>query len=245
MINKKPPLAWFLSSLLMVLSVFFIVGLLQLTTRSNGLEFTLAQSVYVGMAALSVINTYLCFQVSPLIRKSFFIQMGFGLLASLTLVWQGYLFSNYEISLLATSIVLPLLLFLDQRLNFILSHPHLRMWRVARRHRIPTPIYIGPFCSEGMNSETFDLSETGAFIRFKFSQSKQAKLRWRPGEKINIRLTLGPIRQLRFSGRIARKNTTPGRYPEGFAVQFEDLDREQKKFLKSYLSQSCLDAIAS
>jgi hypothetical protein len=129
----------------------------------------------------------------------------------------------------------PLLL---PKARHLLRHPHQRWWLVSKRRRICVPIFLGGERQVAIRTETFDLSETGAFIMAPAKDSSPAS-----NERISVSISLGMYSQIRCEGRVVRVADAKGSYPAGVGIQFVDMPTQERRELRRYLDRK--EAMAS
>lgn len=112
----------------------------------------------------------------------------------------------------------------------ILKHPERRWWRASQRRKVHIPIFLGGSRRTQFRTETWDVSETGAFVPV----SDQLKLQ----ERVSICLTLNTFQQLRCDGKVVRIAEACGTYPAGIGIQFTNLDWTQRRELRRFLSKA-------
>ncbi len=109
----------------------------------------------------------------------------------------------------------------------LLNHPERRWWRASSRKRLNVPIFLGGSRKTILRSETFDISESGAFIPV------EAPLKIE--ERVSICLTLNTFQQIRCDGKVVRITEACGCYPAGFGIEFCNLDWSQRRELRRFL----------
>jgi hypothetical protein len=121
---------------------------------------------------------------------------------------------------------------LHPKIRHLLNHPSERWWLVAKRKRVIVPIFLGGERQVVLRTETFDLSETGAFI---MTPSDDAH----PGsdERITVSISLGMYSQIRCEGRVVRVVAAKGSYPAGVGIKFVDMPTEERRELRRYLDR--------
>ena len=179
-----------------------------------------------------------------------------GALISAVLVWQASAFLRYSVpamiaiitvnnlvvgfyatdySMLATiggTIAFVLLNFplLHPKIQWLLIHPDKRWWMRAERKRLTIPITIEGTRLLAMQSETFDVSESGAFI----TSDKEFAI----GDWLTVRMKFGMFRKIRCQARVVRRAKPAGIYPSGVGVQFVNMSWRDRRELKRCLEIS-------
>lgn len=115
-------------------------------------------------------------------------------------------------------------------IDFLLKHPEKRWWRAHKRRKVHIPIFLGGSRKTQFRSETWDISESGAFVPV----SHKLKLQ----ERVSICLTLNTFQQVRCDGVVVRIAEACGTYPAGVGIQFTNLDWTQRRELRRFLSKA-------
>lgn len=117
----------------------------------------------------------------------------------------------------------------------LLHQPAMRWWLQAARRKVRVPVYFGSSKTKLLHSETFDISESGAFIPCPLSHSTSQGLD--PQARVNLSFALGVHRRIRCDGRIVRRVDAKGDYPSGIGIEFVNLTSAQRRELRRYLDQ--------
>lgn len=176
----------------------------------------------------AVFTGVLIYQASPIVAQAVPAMI---VLVALNNLFVGYYATDY--SMLATTLCtlgfaalnLPLL---STEVRELIKHPERRWWRSAERMRIPVPVFVDGPSWVKVHAETWDLSETGAFIAMPANDLQI-------GGRVRILFKLGNERALKFEAKVVRHGAAKGSYPAGVGVQFTNLDFEQRKELQRYL----------
>lgn len=115
-------------------------------------------------------------------------------------------------------------------IDFLLKHPEKRWWRAHKRRKVSIPIFLGGSRRTQFRSETWDISESGAFVPV----ANKLKLQ----ERVSICLTLNTFQQVRCDGVVVRISEASGSYPAGVGIQFTNLDWTQRRELRRFLSKA-------
>lgn len=181
-----------------------------------------------------VVGSLLCgavllWQASPHIR--WFVPLVIGLVAINNFV-VGYYATDFSatLTLLATLgfALMNLPLLHPDSINVFL-HPERRWWMRAERHRLAIPVAIEGTRLASLRAETYDLSETGAFI----PQVRNIGV----GDWITVRMTFGALTQIRCQGRVVRRTEARGIYPAGVGIRFEGVSWRQRRELRKCLTR--------
>ncbi len=93
----------------------------------------------------------------------------------------------------------------------LLQHPERRWWLEAPRKRMKLPVAIN-WREIKLSSETFDISETGAFISL---DGKEDWPEFQSDQSLAICMSIGTLQQFRCHGRVVRRVDAKGRLPGG------------------------------
>lgn len=170
----------------------------------------------------------LIYQASPMVTQTVPLMI---VLVGLNNLFVGYYATDYSMAttslgtLAFAALNLPLL---SREVRELIRHPERRWWRSAARLRIPLPVYLDGPAWLKLDAETWDLSETGAFIPMPRSDLHV-------GGRVRLNLKLGVDRQLKLEAKVVRHSDAKGTYPAGVGVQFMNMDHEQRRELRRYL----------
>lgn len=113
----------------------------------------------------------------------------------------------------------------------LFMHPEKRWWLVKHRRRQNVPIFVGGSRQVKLRGETFDISESGAFVPLE-------AVGLGVDEQVSVCLTLGTLQQIRCDARVVRRTPkAKGTYPAGVGLHFINLDWWQRRELKRYLAR--------
>lgn len=242
--SKRPKLllalAWIIGAAVMSIPVqiMAIYGhgpdeILEVFDKMTGLNW---------MVLLSGIGAATCIaKASPWTR---FVVPSFLLIAGVNNYFVGDFATDYspmQANLATLGLVALNLPLLQPRIFQLLVHPDRRWWMVSKRQRVSVPVFIGGARNAALRAETFDISETGAFIPLataqdhKYAIGKKGNLEI--DEIITIAMTLGTLKQVRCEGRVVRMADARGSYPAGIGIQFMEMGTDEKRELKRYLDR--------
>jgi len=145
----------------------------------------------------------------------------------------GYLGTDYSVmsaTLGTVAFTLLLVPLYRPRVRELFLHPERRWWRAKERLRVSVPIFVGGSRQVKWRSETFDISESGAFLPIEAAGLDVQ-------ERVSICLTLGSLQQFRCDGLVVRRAPAKGSYPAGVGIQFTNMDWWQRRELKRYLAR--------
>ena len=232
--KNRPKILTFLSSVVGALSLLFPLQTILLFQKNT-----------ISLTSLVLFN-YLLILIFVATAVSLY-------RASRMMVWQMPLFSLagiaynvflYKNGLVSIEFLLSMgALFLSiqaiwfsSEVRFICRNPQFRWWRIPKRTKIKTSVYISPMRGEGFSGHTYDISLDGAFIPYDLDLTEKIP-EVHPGENVQVRLTLGSLRTVRFEARVVRvQNDILGQYPPGFAICFDGAKREHRRYLESFIS---------
>jgi hypothetical protein len=123
----------------------------------------------------------------------------------------------------------------------VLSRPSRRWWLTPSRKRIMLKAKVRPVRGGEVSATTFDLSESGAFISTEHAvwhdRLRQTSTALEIGAHCSLKLDLDAYRALQCIGKVVRHTEPRGRYPAGFALQFEGLTPDDRRLLLKFLAR--------
>lgn len=182
---------------------------------------------------LMATTAYMLFTLSPYLK----------ILSPLTiacLAWNNYVVGSYGQDFtmaqamlgtgLFTGIFVPLF---RKDIRLILSDPHRRWWRRANRVNKNIDVILNPFVGQTLLAQTFDLSESGAFIPFENKSWDEIP---KVGERIKISLHIDTIRKIKCEAIVVRVVEPLGNYPKGIGIRFTEMNETHKRSLNNFLT---------
>lgn len=122
---------------------------------------------------------------------------------------------------------LPLL---APRVQYLLMHPEKRWWLRADRRRLTIPVTIEGTRLKAIKTETFDISNTGAFV----CASDDLGV----GDWVTLRMRLSTLSQIRCQAVVVRRSSSAkGMYPAGVGIQFMHLGWRERRELRRCLER--------
>ena len=118
-------------------------------------------------------------------------------------------------------------------IRLILSDPHRRWWRRANRLHKNIDVILNPFVGQTLLAQTFDLSESGAFIPFENKSWDEIP---KVGERIKISLHIDTIRKIKCEAIVVRVVEPLGNYPKGIGIRFIEMNEAHKRSLNNFLT---------
>jgi hypothetical protein len=181
--------------------------------------------VFAGLLICSV----LVYRASPHMRKASPLMIA---LVGVNNYFVGHYATDY--SMVAASlgtfafavINLPLL---HPEIQWLMLHPEKRWWMRSERKRLTVPITIEGTRLQPARAETFDVSESGAFVT--------AARDVRVGDWITVRMRFGTFTQIRCQARVVRRAEAAGIYPGGIGVQFMNMSWRDRRDLRRCLER--------
>ncbi len=181
---------------------------------------------------MMLVTAVLIFQVSPYIKF-------FAPLTIATLAWNNYLVGNYAQDFSMTETALGTGLFagifvplLRKDLRQILSEPKKRWWLRAQRFHKRVDVILNPYVGQTLQAQTFDLSESGAFIPM---DGKSWEEMPKVGERLKVSLHIDTLRKIKCDAIVVRVVEPRGIYPKGIGVRFTDIPETHKRSLNNFL----------
>lgn len=126
--------------------------------------------------------------------------------------------------------IFPHFLLLYHKSAQVFWEPTLRWWLCPKRYPFGLPVTVETSQGKRILSHTFDISETGAFLKINIEDLEA-------GEEINLEIpsASGPYM---FKAQIVRKAAPKGHYPAGVGVKFSQLDLAHQLYLRKIFQQS-------
>ena len=182
---------------------------------------------------LMATTAYMLFMVSPYLK----------VMCPLTiacLAWNNYVVGSYgqdftmAQAMLGTGLFAGLFVPLFRKdIRLILSDPHRRWWRRANRLHKNIDVILNPFVGQTLLAQTFDLSESGAFIPFENKSWDEIP---KVGERIKISLHIDTIRKIKCEAIVVRVVEPLGNYPKGIGIRFIEMNEAHKRSLNNFLT---------
>lgn len=125
--------------------------------------------------------------------------------------------------------IFPHFLLLHHKSSQVFWSQDLRWWLCPKRYPFGLPIMLQTSKGERIETHTFDISETGAFIKVNLEELIK-------GEEITLEIP-GASGPYVFKAEIVRKAAPKGHYPAGIGVRFSKLDLSHYLYLKKMFSK--------
>lgn len=184
---------------------------------------------WVVMAG-SVVTGVMIFRAAPGVQRAMYLLIGAVALNNFFVGYYATDFSPWTASFATLAFCVLNWPLQQSEVRELLMHPDRRWWRASPRRRMTVPIFLGGSRKTALRAETFDISESGAFVPVDAALKLE--------ERVSICLTLGTFQQIRCDGRVVRKAEANGCYPAGFGIEFSNLDWWQRRELRRYISRS-------
>lgn len=193
-----------------------------------------------AVMALALLNAFLIYQAA----RSLMVTSGFFVLV---VTLNNYQVAETEVnysSVVAWFATLAALaihgVLLRQNPRAVLLQPSLRWWKTPVRKKSSVQATVFPVSGGQLLTRTFDISEGGAFVMLgedgSWDQAYQAPLKnIVAGKHCTVRIKLDQLTVISCNARVVRRARECGAYPEGFALQFTNLNSDQKRTLKDYV----------
>ncbi|MCC7441926.1 MAG: PilZ domain-containing protein [Bdellovibrionales bacterium] len=122
----------------------------------------------------------------------------------------------------------------------LLRDPSNRWWLTAPRRRLRLLTLLSPVSGGDLRARAYDVSATGAYFALEDARWTQpggspvhpTQVGLAPGTRCTLRLTLDQGRTILCAAQVVRSGAARGHYPGGFAVQFLDLARGDRRSLE-------------
>lgn len=115
----------------------------------------------------------------------------------------------------------------------LLREPQKRWWLQAPRKEVSLPMVLEPVRGTSIQTQTFDLSRTGAFVPFEALDKQSHPVRL--GDVITVKFNLGSLSRISCHARVVRKAVSTGHYPAGIGLQFMEMKRGHERLLRDYV----------
>ena len=156
------------------------------------------------------------------------------------LAWNNYVVGSYghdfsmSQAMVGTGLFAGLFVPLFRKdIRLILSNPHRRWWRRANRFQKNIDVILNPYVGQTLLAQTFDLSESGAFIPFENKSWDEIP---KVGELIKISLHIDTLRKIKCEAVVVRVVEPKGNYPKGIGVRFTGMNETHKRSLNNFLT---------
>jgi len=118
--------------------------------------------------------------------------------------------------------------------RLVLSYPYQRWWLQADRKKVSLKMTVNPWVGKGFISESFDLSETGTFVKLDYQKAREC---FENTQHVQLKFNLGTLRQVRCGAELVRVSPQKGQYPEGIGLRFTEISEEALCSLKTFLKK--------
>lgn len=185
---------------------------------------------------LCLINSYLLFQGS---RYSMHVTIVLIPVVIWNNYWVGLVGTDYDLQ--ATFIgsaffVLAHTLMLAPNSLSVLLNSKNRWWRTDARRKVEIPMLVSPWLDKKLfSTATFDISESGAFLRLNVHGEAKIPDNLKPNDFIEVRFNVAGYYQIRCSAKIVRIEKGKGHYPPGMGIQFSEMRGEDQKLLRRFV----------
>ncbi len=142
----------------------------------------------------------------------------------------GFHFSSSQTFLASCGFLLLCGVLLEKTMLTLLLNPNKKWWHTSKRIQTNLPIAIQRTRGEAFIKTSFDISETGLFLKIiNASEFEQFAI----GEKVKVCLYFNKLLKIRVEGVIVRKNQNMGKYPSGIGLRFENTSPELKSAIRN------------
>lgn len=122
----------------------------------------------------------------------------------------------------------------------LLLHPERRWWFTPTRRKAQLPVIIGNGGHQFV-AQTFDISESGAFIQLWQIQPREPRSQltsFAPGKIFSIFLDLKSSKRIQCRAEVVRQARSKGMYPDGIGVRFIDMEDSERRAIADYARAS-------
>jgi hypothetical protein len=158
-------------------------------------------------------------------------------LVALNNYWVGQFagdFSMLETSLatLAVGVVFTPLALPSSRV--VLQDPKRRWWRRSKRHNRRVSATLNPYVGEMLHVQTFDISQSGAFVCLSQDQTETPKV----GDTVRVSFNVNSMKKIRCEAVVVRISEAKGHYPRGMGLKFTQMERPFEKSFERFLNSN-------
>ena len=119
----------------------------------------------------------------------------------------------------------------------------MRWWRIAQRAPVEVKTHIHPATGGDFIADTFDLSESGMFLRHHSLDWRTASGNTKPqqlriGTHCEVRLRLDNREYVDCSAQIVRHAEANGQYPKGYGLRFLNIEKIHQKTLREFIERT-------
>lgn len=118
----------------------------------------------------------------------------------------------------------------------LIREPKKRWWLQSLRRTVTLPMTIEPVRGSKLETKTYDLSRTGAFVSL--SSWDELEYPMHEGDVINVKFNLGTINRISCSAKVIRRTDTSGQYPMGIGLHFLNLQRNHDRLLRRFVENN-------
>ncbi len=118
----------------------------------------------------------------------------------------------------------------------LILHPERRWWFTPARRKAQLPVIIGN-AGHQFVAQTYDISESGAFIQLWQIQPREPRSQltsFEPGKIFSIFLDLKSTKRIQCRAEVVRHSRGKGSYPDGIGVRFVDMEDSERRAISEY-----------
>lgn len=116
----------------------------------------------------------------------------------------------------------------------VLKDPKRRWWRRSKRHSKRVAATLNPYVGEMLHVQTFDISQSGAFICLDENQTELPKV----GDTVRISFNVNSMKKIRCEAVVVRIAEPSGHYPRGMGLRFTQMDRSFQTSFDKFLNSN-------
>ena len=113
----------------------------------------------------------------------------------------------------------------------LLRDPKRRWWRRSKRVHKRVSATINPFVGDMIQSHTFDVSQTGAFVCTSGEEEELPKV----GDMIRLSLNVNSMKKIRCEAVVVRIVEAKGSYPSGMGLKILEVKKEHQRSFDKFL----------
>ena len=208
-------------------------------------------SEFVPIAAKLAPLNWAIMLMSPLVawlvyRASPFVLAAVPMLTYLVMVNNWFVaelgtdFSPFVTGMASGAFLLGMAPLFTESVRELILHPERRWWFTPARRKAQLPVIIGNGGHQFV-AQTFDISESGAFIQLWQIQPREPRSQltsFAPGKIFSIFLDLKSSKRIQCRAEVVRHSRSKGGYPDGIGVRFVDMEEPERRAIAEFAQRS-------
>ncbi len=188
-----------------------------------------------------VINSYLCYIASPMLKLSLpatIAAMALNNYYVSQVSNQSSLITTFALTFGVLAIISILL---TPQVKLAIASENSKWWKVPKRYAMNLPVSVYVNGENPVHANIYDISKGGAFIKSKQLTKNKLPFTLPVGTDIKIRINRNKPLELRCMAQIVRRSDSNGNYPAGIGIQFKEMDFKTKFLLGFLLGKRDID----